>query len=623
MSAPSHPALAPDPPLGPGNPALLDPALFQPIDRHFARLMERLAGQANEALALAAALLSRARAAGHICLDLRQTRDPDFMTELLDAPAPASFPEPGAWLTALRASPVVGRGGDFKPLILDPQGRLYLQRFWAAETALGQAILERARRPAMGVNEPLLQEGLQRLFGGRLPAVAESDAQARAAVTAVQRTLAVISGGPGTGKTRTVALLLALLLEQAGNARCRVALAAPTGKAAARLQESLQRLKSELACSEDVKARLPTEAFTVHRLLGVLPENARPRFDAENPLPFEIVVVDEASMIDLVMMTKLFAAVSPEARLILLGDPDQLASVEAGAILGDLCLGCGRAGPLPKCIVRLERNYRFGPNHGLLTLSQAVNAGHADAALQVLRKAQGQGISLQPLPPPPQLRAALRPWVLEHFAAALRAPEPRAALSALARSRLLVALRHGPYGLQHLNRIAEEILAEAGLIDPAHRAYAGRPILITRNDYQLGLFNGDVGMFLADPATGETRAWFLGAGDALRSCSPARLPEHETVFAMTVHKSQGSEFDQVLLLLPERPSPVLSRELIYTGITRARQRLDLWSPETVFRGAVARRADRPSGLREALWGQPTPELPPPVRSSKQQLELGL
>jgi exodeoxyribonuclease V alpha subunit len=599
----------------------LDPELFQPIDRHFALFLERLAGGPQPALALAAGLLSRSRGEGHTCLDLRRASDPEFATELLGAPLPAPVPELTGWLNQLRQSPVVGRPGEFKPLILDSKGRLYLERFWAAESELATAILERAREPVPHIDEARLQEGLRRFFPGGEDVV--SDAQALAAATAVRRRLTVISGGPGTGKTRTVAMVLALILEQSGADPCRIALAAPTGKAAARLQESIRKQAPSLDCSEAIREALPREAFTMHRLLGVSADSARRRFDALNPLPFEVVVLDEASMVDLPMMAGLFAALLPTARLILLGDQDQLASVEAGAVLGDLCLGAGQSGALADSIVRLEKNYRFGPNHGLLALSRAVNAGDADGAFQTLHAGKDQGLSWSPLPPVARLAFALRSWVLDAFRDAVAASEPGAALAALARTRLLVALRLGPYGLERVNELAEQILIEAGLIDATQRWYSGRPILITRNDYALGLFNGDVGMLWSPGPAEETRAWFLDGAGELRSYSPVRLPEHETVFAMTVHKSQGSEFENVLLLLPDHLSPVVTRELIYTGITRARSRLELWAPESIFRAAIARRAERPSGLREALWGDPPrPGSPAPPRPAN-QLEFGL
>jgi exodeoxyribonuclease V alpha subunit len=580
----------------------LDSSAFADIDRHFARFIERLSGRANPELALAAALVSRSRGAGNVCLDLRTATGEDFLEEA----AAIRFPEFEAWMASLRGSPVVGGPGEFKPLVLDERGRLYLHRYWEYESNLAKAILARAQENVEGVNEPLLREGLGRLFPAPAGATGTTgtDWQRVAASTAVTKKLCVISGGPGTGKTRTVVGLLALLLEQAGKEPLRIALAAPTGKAAARLQESLRKWKTSLPCTESIKARLPDESFTLHRLLGGLPDSTQFRHNAENPLPFDVVVVDEASMVDLALMAKLFAATPPAARLVLLGDKDQLASVEAGAVLGDICNHRLEAtpGPLAGCIIELARNYRFDADSGILALSQAINDGDDGRALGLLTARPGSGTAGAELPPSGSLKQRLRGRAMEYFGPVAQTRDPLTALQALNRFRILCAVRQGPFGVETLNRTVEEVLAEAGLVRAHERWYAGRPVLVTRNDYTLKLFNGDVGVILPDPISGELRAWFLDADNSLRSVPPVRLPEHETVFAMTVHKSQGSEFEEVLFVLPDRETPLLTRELLYTGVTRASRRVELWFNEPALRAAIARRVERASGLREALWG---------------------
>jgi exodeoxyribonuclease V alpha subunit len=261
----------------------------------------------------------------------------------------------------------------------------------------------------------------------------------------------------------------------------------------------------------------------------------------------------------------------------------------------------GANGGLLDCIVQLERNYRFAPGSGILELSRAVNRGDADCAVSVLRSASG--VSAVSLPAAPELKAALRTVVTERFAAAVSTLEPQAALAALNRFRVLTALRQGPFGAESVNRLVEEILSEEGRISTDGPWYPGRPVMVTENDYSLRLFNGDVGVILPAQPSGALMAFFIGADGQVRSVLPPRLPRHETVFAMTVHKSQGSEFAQVLLVLPDRESPVLTRELIYTGVTRASESVELWMNEPVFRAAVARRVQRASGLREALWAQ--------------------
>jgi exodeoxyribonuclease V alpha subunit len=599
---------------------------FADIDCHFARFVERLSGGANPELALAAALLSRSRAEGNICLDLRTVAGGEFSQE---AP-PETIPPPEfeRWMAKLRTASVVGHPEEFKPLVLDERGRLYLHRYWQYESNLARAIRQRADSVAGPVNEGLLREGLERFFPSPTSGN-DRDWQRAAAGTAVRKNFCVISGGPGTGKTRTVAVVLALLLEQAGGRTLRIALAAPTGKAAARLQESIKSLKGTLLCEEAIKARLPEETFTLHRLLGGIPGEARFKYNAGNPLPFDVVVVDEASMVDLALMAKLFEAIPPQARVVFLGDKDQLASVEAGAVLGDICDGAevcsSNPAPLAECIVRLRKNYRFGAENGILVLSQAINEGDAERALGLFRSQTGpvrlrphqrenvrqpfretagiEGISTNALPLFAQLKEQLRGKVFKGFGEVVRAREPRVALQALNRYRILCAVRQGPFGVETINRLVEDILYEAGLISTRDRWYAGRPVMVTRNDYQLKLFNGDVGVIVPDAATGEARAWFLAADNSLRSIPPIRLPEHETVFTMTVHKSQGSEFEEVLFILPDRESPVLTRELLYTGVTRASRHVEMWFTETVFRNAVTRRVKRTSGLRDALWGQ--------------------
>jgi len=539
-----------------------------PLDEHFAALLLRLHGAPHPVLERAAQAVSAARAEGHICV-------------------PVSAADAGA----LRATRVVGAPGEFRPLILDAHDRLYLHRYWAYEAELAAAI-----RARLGVaaecDAPLLERGLTRLFGkaGEL-----ANWQRVAAETALRQSFCVITGGPGTGKTWTVAAVLALLEEQwaARGTRLRVALAAPTGKAAARMKESVQR-----TIETDPKfagLTLVPEATTLHRLLGTIPDSPYFRHDATRPLALDAVLVDEASMVDLALMAKLLAATPLTARLVLLGDRDQLAAVEAGNVLADLCHATQSAH-----LVALRENRRFGAESGIQRLSERVNAGDADGAFAVLGTGASD-LTSRPLPAAAALGDTLRANVLAGYRACCETDDPRTALEHLAAFRILCALRRGPFGVEHLNRLAERVLADAGLIEPHATAYRGRPVLITTNDYPLHLFNGDVGMLLPDPESdGALRAWFLDAAGALRRILPARLPAHETVFAMTVHKAQGSEFGRVLFILPDRDTPVATRELLYTAITRARHSVELWHRPEVLRAAIARRTERSSGLREAL-----------------------
>lgn len=578
--------------------ALLDG--FSVLDRHFARLMNELSNRPGDELLLAAALVSFQRGEGHTCLELGRVAGRPLSEVMLEAEAgSAILPELGAWTDSLRASGVVGRPGDFTPLVLDSSHRLYLLRYWRYEADLAAAIRARAGQH-INTDAAKLDASLERL----LPAVdTQLDGQRQAVRTAATRVFSVITGGPGTGKTRTVVWLLATLLEQAGELPLRIALAAPTGKAAARIAESVRKAKAELPCVAALKARLPEEATTIHRLLGPIPNSPRFRHDATNPLELDVVVVDEASMVDLALMAKLFAALPAGARIVLVGDKDQLASVEAGNVLGEICAAAdGPGAPLAASVVELKRNWRFAAEDGPQILSRAVNAGDIGSALAELRRTPS---AWRALPRPAELPAALREIVLCGFGDALRERDPVAALNTLNRFRLLAAVRRGPFGIENLNAVCEELLERAGLIRRNGPWYAGRPVLVTRNDPATHLFNGDVGITLPD-ANGELRVFFALADGTVRAFAPARLPAHETVFAMTVHKSQGSEFDRVLLLLPDRDSPLLTRELLYTGLTRAKSSVELWADETILRSAMARRVQRASGLGEAL-SKPKPQ----------------
>jgi len=606
---------------------LLAHPMFSDLDRRFAQFLERLAKKPSPELALAAALVSHVRGEGHICLDLSRANETLVPAGRNAGAESLILPEFGVWRAALQTCGIVGAPGEFKPLVLDGQGRLYLHRYWKYEIDLAQAILHRAAMEPAPVNDSVLGEMLERYFPSTDSD--ETDWQRVAAFIALTRQFCIISGGPGTGKTRTVVVLLAMLLEHAGRSPLRIALAAPTGKAAARLQESIRKARPALACDETVKARLPEDAATVHRLLGTVPDSAYFKHHAGNPLPFDVIVIDEASMVDLALMAKLFAALPPHARVILLGDKDQLASVEAGAVLGDICHGAGvnsfseavrarfrrvTGNELPSmtssggkvlndCIVQLQKHYRFGEDNGILALSRAVNQGNDEEARRWLQEGDGAsgGVSWAPLPREGKLKERLRAKVLAGFREVTSAPDARAALRALGRFRVLCAPRRGPFGVENVNRLVEEILGEAGHIRPRERWYAGRPVMVLKNDYNLRLFNGDIGVIRPDAESGQPRVFFPDADNELRAVAPVRLPEHETVFAMTVHKSQGSEFEDVLLILPERENPVLTRELVYTAITRASRRVELWLDPAVFRAALARRVERTSGLRDALW----------------------
>jgi len=582
------------------------------IDRQFAAFILRQAGSADPHLEAAAALLSRGVVAGDVCLDLASAlKEGDAAAFGIE-----SLP---AWEKRLRGFPVVGAPGDFRPLILDEANRLYLHRYWRYEQELAEAILNRGA--AAHIDKALLKQGIARLFPQG--AEEETDWQRVAALAAVSRRFCVISGGPGTGKTSTVVKVLALLLEQQGADSCRVALAAPTGKAAARLKESIA---GGAQFTEEVRGLIPEDVFTLHRLLGYLKGSCSFRHNRENPLPYDVVIVDEASMVSLPLMAKLVDALRSDTRLILLGDRDQLASVEAGAVLGDICNSGGAegfshtfaalaaelsgdrlpvqeaTGPLGDAVVLLKKSYRFASTSGIGTVGALVNTGLAAAALTAFKNDQYPDISLAQTPPAAGLAEALARRIVTGFADYLQAESPEQAFAQFGHFRILCVMRSGPFGVEAVNKLVEERLAKAGLIKPGGRWYAGEPVMITRNDYNVGLFNGDVGLILPDPESGnELRAFFPSGAGGMRKVLPLRLPEHEKAFAMTIHKSQGSEFDRVLTILPDRDAPILTRELIYTAITRAKKSVELLGADELFLTAVTRRITRRSGLRERLW----------------------
>jgi exodeoxyribonuclease V alpha subunit len=603
------------------------------LDWHFARAVSRIGGDERPTARVAAALASRAVGHGHVCLDLPRLVSGGALADDAGQPVACEWPAVEEWTAALAASPLVAppHVDAVTPLVLDAAGRLYLRRYWQYQTQLAAAIDARAVGDDPTVDDACLAEGLARLFPADGAAAAGGTGQRVAALVAVLRRFSVISGGPGTGKTHTVVRILALLVEQAlraGAPAPRIVLLAPTGKAAARLSEAVRAGKVTLPCAAQVVAAIPDGAATIHRGLGAVPgRSARFRHGPDAPLLADVVLVDEASMVDLALMARLVGAMAPQARLILLGDQDQLASVEAGAVLGDICNSGARrsfsrafaarvaqrldvrlrlapdapdAGGICDCIVQLSHSYRYRADSGIERLARAVNAGDSDGVLAALDA--GGGVERIDPAPGGALGPALERAVREGFAPYFATADAVERLCALERFRVLCAHRRGPFGVETVNAQIEQLLAGDGCIRLAGSFYAGRPILITRNDYQQQLFNGDVGTIVEDGARpGGHVAVFLGPDGHPRHVAPSRLPPHETVFAMSVHKSQGSEFDAVAVLLPEQPSPIVSRELLYTALTRARQRATLYAAAATVVHAVGHRSERASGLRDALW----------------------
>ncbi|HEV7775654.1 MAG TPA: exodeoxyribonuclease V subunit alpha [Luteibacter sp.] len=613
---------------------------LRPLDRAFALFLRTLDPSADDRVLAAAALASRELGNGHIGVEV-ETLLAEVWADPARALALPARAESREWLDALRASPLVAGGDEdaSTPMVLE-EGRLYLRRYWRYEQNVARAIA--ARLDTSVDVSPALADGLARLF----PATAHAlDWQKTACALAARSGFSVITGGPGTGKTTTVVRLLGLLQSmalQAGRPRLRIRLAAPTGKAAARLNESIAGQVGMLPLDEDVLAAIPTEVSTLHRLLGSRGDTRHFVHHRDNPLHVDVLVIDEASMVDLEMMAAVLDALPVEARLVLLGDKDQLSSVEAGAVLGDLCQRAeaahydpdtaawlrdaaqvdvsawvtADAGVLDQHVAMLRHSHRFGSDSGIGNLAQAVNAGSVAGVRRVLSATMDDvrvllpdaviAVAVDGSGEAPGYRAYLeRLSVTRPTEGSIDAYEAWAGdiLDAFARFQLLCALRQGEFGVVSLNEHVATRLRDAGLIQGVHGWYEGRPVLVTRNDYSLGLMNGDVGIALNvpdDQGRAHLRVAFRIAGNRIRFVTPSRLGAVETVFAMTVHKSQGSEFEHTALVLPQLPTPVLTRELLYTGVTRARRWFTLLAVSAIVDATVQRRTLRASGLRERL-----------------------
>jgi exodeoxyribonuclease V alpha subunit len=540
-----------------------DAEVIESSDVHVAQRLTALAKEPDETVALAVAMAVRALRTGSVCVDLRSVEEQVDVDGL-------PWPDVDDWLAALQASTLASA----PPTLRVDGDLLYLDRYWLEEQQVCDDVLTMiATKPKQ------VSPDIDRLFPEGF------EEQRAAANVALSQGLTVLTGGPGTGKTTTVARLLALL---ASGTRLRIALAAPTGKAAARLQEAVQLEVGKLD-KADQEALSGLHATTLHRLLGSRPDtSARFRHNRGNRLPHDVIVVDEASMVSLTMMARLLEAVRPDARLILVGDPDQLASVEAGAVLADLVDGLDESK-----LAALKTPHRFGESIG--ALASAIRAGDADQAIDVLRAGGDHVEWIDTDQPSEHLRKVVVPQARRLREAAILG-DAEEALRTLDEHRLLCAHRRGPYGVRYWNHQTERWLAEE-TGEPIWSAwYAGRPVLVTANDYGLGLYNGDTGVTVV--RDGVLRA--VIAGSERVEFATSRLSEVDTMHAMTIHKSQGSQADEVTVLLPPQDSRLLSRELLYTGLTRAKTRIRVIGPEASVRSAVDKRVVRASGLARRL-----------------------
>ena len=573
--------------------ALLEPWVrndwLRRADAALAGWVARAFPEAAPEVALAAALAARAVGDGHSALELARAQE--WLVRVGGQGKLPGLPDTEGWQASLRAAVGACRADgrtEPAPLTLDPQRRVYLSRYFDAERRVAAALTAHATQPP-----PPLAEGTPDRAARTVAGDGMLDPEQRRAIdVALTRGFTLITGGPGSGKTFTVAYVLAALAVAAGATPPRIALAAPTGKAAARLAESLHAQLARMALPAALISSLPREPATLHRLLGISPWRTQPRHHAGAPLPFDVVVVDEASMVDLPLMARLVDALAPRTRLILLGDPDQLAAVEAGNVLAALVDAC-RDDPFAACHVALSGSHRFGARSAIGALARAIAADDAAAALGV---AEAAGPEVQWVDG--NTRDALVEHACDAFGPLSSAGDPAAALAAARGFRVLTALRHGPWGCLAINRAIEARLKRRHALHMDGEWWKGQLVLVTANRPELGIFNGDTGVVWPD-ADRRPQVWFEGADGVPRAIPPAALPPHEGAFALTVHKAQGSEFERVALVTgPD--SAVLTRELLYTGVTRARSGLTLYADPDTLRAGVARRTLRMTGLADRL-----------------------
>jgi exodeoxyribonuclease V alpha subunit len=569
-----------------------DADVLSAADVHVASRFGVILAERRDAVLLAAALGVRAARHGSICVDLATIADvaldvlPDEGSEAGALPLP--WPDPDAWLDEVAASPLV------REQVLRLEGStLYLDRYWREEGQVCDDLVSRLRRQAPDVDVPLLEAGLGRVFPGD-----GYDEQRAVVRTAAGQWTTILTGGPGTGKTTAVAGLLSLIAEQheiATGQRPRIALCAPTGKASARLQEAVDDAARKLASDTDRARVTGLQATTMHRLLGWRPDSSvRFRHDRGRRLPHDVVVVDETSMVSLTMMARLLEAVRPDARLVLVGDPDQLSSVEAGAVLADLVEGLGGLERSP--VLSLRTTHRYGEEIG--ALAEALRRGEGDAVMSALGSA-GDPVELID----PDDEAAMQDLrtrvadVATRMRAAADSHDESGALATLDEHRLLCAHREGRYGVSGWNRLVEQLVADRTGVTSYDEWYSGRPVLVTANDKGQRLNNGDMGVTVRRP---DGRLQVVLADHDRRRFAPTRLPDVQTMHAMTVHKSQGSQADVVSVVMPPEASRLLTRELFYTAVTRAKQRVRIVGSEAAVRAAVGREVQRASGLRDRL-----------------------
>ncbi|WED26048.1 exodeoxyribonuclease V subunit alpha [Vibrio sp. DW001] len=622
------------------------------LDVQFARFIYSIETQYADEVAFISGIVSYELSKGHICIMINELNFIEMLGLYGHASESLLSNLDGVdWQVVLTEASCVGDdiNNQNQPLIFDGQ-RLYLQRYWYYEQFIATKLNTLAEPISFSDQESdTLSKKLIELFPEAKRQFDEINWQKVAVAVALSRRLSVISGGPGTGKTTTVVKLLSALIEhgiQKDNIP-KIKLVAPTGKAAARLTESISGAVKTLAINSEIKLLIPSNASTIHRLLGAIPNRAEFRHNKSNPLHLDLLVVDEASMVDLPLMAKLLEALPEHARLVLLGDKDQLASVEAGAVLGDICsfLDDGYSEVQTKLLSRLtgieeralsphkqrtesvglsdslcmlRKSYRFDESSGIGVLAKAINAADVPKVRAVLQHGY-QDIKYDPLTT--ESYQEMIAFLVAEYTDYLNCVQNAAgiesdlieshaleALSLFSNCRLLCAIREGDFGLSGLNQHIEKALNNARIIQSRNDLwYVGRPVMITRNDHALGLFNGDIGITMLVSEKDESgelhrylKVFFELPDGSVKAVLPSRIPEHDTAYAMTIHKSQGSEFPTTVMVLPRTYSPILTKELIYTGVTRAKNRLFIVADNAVLLKGIRRKTQRLSGLQQRL-----------------------
>jgi exodeoxyribonuclease V alpha subunit len=594
---------------------------FTDFDHHLADFISKLDNEYNDIVYLSVAALSSALRNGNICLDLNQVSSTE-VTFITDQCSISAFPDSATWIAALMKSKVCGIPGDYKPLILD-NTRLYFYRRWHDEQMVAEYFTSKATTefPSM------IFEHLDLIRSFFTNNTVEIDYQYLSAVLSLANKCCIISGGPGSGKTTTVVKILALHLLLYPETH-RIGLAAPTGKAAARLKSAIMRAVNELPCTDTIKKAIPTDAVTIHRLLSSHQKNAF--LDAigdqtHQCLPYRILVVDEASMIDLSLMAHLINALHPQCKLILLGDKDQLSSVEAGSVLGDIS-DCGTEHgytdsfrtalirccphltslPFENCsfansTITLKKSYRFNDKSGIGYLSKAINNGSIQDVLSILNDSNQTECTFRSFTSETDFNILLQKIITKYFRPLLTCRDTDQAFALLDNFRILCAVRDGDYGVDALNSHIMSQLAPGNRISsPA--IYTGLPVLVTANDYKMNVFNGDTGVVSRNEKTNNAlMIAFKNQDSSIVYHHPGQIQHYEPSYAMTIHKSQGSEFDTVLVILPPQRLPICTRELLYTAVTRAKKRLEIWGTHDSLYACVNSRIVRSSGLRDKIW----------------------